>query len=452
MDALPLPAEPAGPVGRFHHPAGAVLAAVAVVACLVLALTPCDGHRGIQHSITLPRPAHRPAVFLGGYAGVHYRSLPSVVPARSRESSVQRWPQPDRAGAGRPRSEVRDAAAASDPAYGRPPAWKWPMAAGLAAFAAATALNGGVTLTGLGFTGSLLASVAGAAVATTVLHPVNTIKTRIQVGLPPVDPVKGLPGLYRGLLFGLASDLPTESIAMATSVLFKEVFVTWQGSSIADHTHAMLFLFSIWSGALGTLVSSFVEAPSEMLMKQMQTKQSRGTMQLVLMPPSPRCGSARGMVFLDRDQALRTVFCSPGSGSRLLNSWLVLLSRELPFGSFQFAFYEASMLAFTHFLRPSLTVNALISGALAGALSMVICAPFDVLVSRVMSEDENDDAQVEKAHEPRNWQHVVDIVRQIWRDEGLAGFWKGTGAGTVYYGLWACLFFAVYEVIAAVIV
>eukprot|EP00667_Euglena_gracilis_P034219 EG_transcript_58503 len=113
----------------------------------------------------------------------------------------------------------------------------------------------------------------------------------------------------------------------------------------------MLFLFSIWSGlpkqlcfpeaggdpntprlaghrqattgsgALGTLVSSFVEAPSEMLMKQMQTKQSRGTM-----------------------QALRTVFCSPGSGSRLLNSWLVLLSRELPFGSFQFAFYEASML------------------------------------------------------------------------------------------------------------
>ena len=57
----------------------------------------------------------------------------------------------------------------------------------------------GFRLQGLGFVGSLLASGIGAAVATTALHPVDTIKTRVQCGLPAIDPQNGLPGLYSGV-------------------------------------------------------------------------------------------------------------------------------------------------------------------------------------------------------------------------------------------------------------
>jgi len=288
-------------------------------------------------------------------------------------------------------------------------------------------LRAGATFSRMGFTGSLLASLLAAAVATTALHPLNTVKTRIQVGLPPMEATHKLRGLYRGLLFGLASDLPTESIAMAMTVLFNTVFVTWEGSAIGDHSNAALFLFSVLSGALGTVLSSFVEAPMEMLVKQMQTKPSKG----------PR-------------DAIRTVFFSHGSGIRLLNSWLVLLSREVPFGSCSFAFYEAGRRALAPLLLSAPTLTALLSGGLAGGLTMVLVAPLDVLVSRVMAEDETDEL-APKVPAPCGLGHVGGLARQIWREEGIRGFWRGTPAGVLYYGLWSCLFFAVYEAVAAVV-
>ena len=48
--------------------------------------------------------------------------------------------------------------------------------------------------------------------------------------------------------------------------------------------------------------------------------------------------------------------------------------------------------------------------------------------------------------------NVVAVMQDIWRTEGLRGFWRGVVAGSIYYSAWACLFFGTYEIVAAVVV
>mmetsp|Transcript_103990 Transcript_103990/g.175919 ORF Transcript_103990/g.175919 Transcript_103990/m.175919 type:complete len:99 (+) Transcript_103990:2-298(+) len=98
---------------------------------------------------------------------------------------------------------------------------------------------------------------------------------------------------------------------------------------------------------------------------------------------------------------------------------------------------------------------------------MVIVAPADVMVSRVLARVEeppiqdhvcatDEETGTEKdgfSKEPDDTGgNVVAVMQDIWRTEGLRGFWRGVVAGSIYYSAWACLFFGTYEIVAAVVV
>lgn len=119
---------------------------------------------------------------------------------------------------------------------------------------------------------SACAAFAASSISTIALHPLDTVKTRIQVGVDGSNPMlgdlvyPGVAGLYRGLSLNVLKEAPDAAIFLAVSEAMSHSLAL-QNPWFASHVTITLLL----SGAAGDAIGSIFRLPAEVLCKKAQT-------------------------------------------------------------------------------------------------------------------------------------------------------------------------------------
>lgn len=246
---------------------------------------------------------------------------------------------------------------------------------------------------------------------------------------------------FRGIYAGLPSVLLGSAPSAAS------FFVVYDGVKrlllpSPDHTtHAPVpwqhaVLTHSLASSLGEIAACAVRVPTEVIKQRAQAGLFGGSTLLAL-----------------KDiLALRhSTLPSGGKGSwalvvrELYRGTAITISREIPFTILQFTMWERMKETYASWQRqtdPTAPVSATSSalfGSIAGAISAGLTTPLDVVKTRVMlaRRDEGSGAMGKV--------RVRDVVRRIWRDEGLSAFWRGIGPRVAWIGIGGAVFLGSYQ-------
>lgn len=247
------------------------------------------------------------------------------------------------------------------------------------------------------------AAFVASALATLVVHPLDTVKTRVQVG------VRGpqlMNGVYKGVLMNVLKEAPNAAIYLAVYEIFKEWLMGMSGVTFFRDLPLVTFMVA---GALGDAVGSLVRVPTEIVNKRVQTGKNDNVKDAV------------------------TEIVSTGDGrSGMASAWQAVLMRDVPYGGLQIMLYEfGKVLLSAHPQWGGGVGGDVIVGALSGMVAAMVTTPMDVLVTR-LSVKEGEGG-------------VGTVSRSIWEEEGIGGFCRGMWQRGLYYAPMIGLFFALYE-------
>ncbi|KAF8190829.1 mitochondrial carrier domain-containing protein [Pholiota molesta] len=80
--------------------------------------------------------------------------------------------------------------------------------------------------------------------------------------------------------------------------------------------------------------------------------------------------------------------------------------------------------------KPTL-IEELFLGFLAGVASRAVSTPLEIVTLKMQTERENDDDSDETDGEVTENKGIIDIVKLIYQEQGLAGFWRGFQMSTI---------------------
>lgn len=311
------------------------------------------------------------------------------------------------------------------------------------------------------------AAFAASALATALLHPLDTIKCRLQSGAYTVEPLCGAGGCLLGIPMPefpklrrrRSKPLPASSSSRASSRhgyerqrLYSNVYTGFLANVAKEAPDAAVYLalyqsFSqtlllhewwashwlltvIVAGALGDACGTVLRVPAEMVAKRLQTGAS----------PSVR-------------DALLEQSCS-----EWLSAWAAILARDVPMGGLQVAFFEtlrstASSPAVASWLgsaSDTVTTAApgvatdICAGALAGALAAAFTTPLDVLVTHTLTSHGAVNADGSQPN-------ALCRARALVEEQGALTLTRGLGLRTLYYAPLVGAWFALYEYFRAVL-
>ncbi|KAK4538450.1 hypothetical protein CDCA_CDCA17G4475 [Cyanidium caldarium] len=258
---------------------------------------------------------------------------------------------------------------------------------------------------------SALSAFIAAALSTLVVHPIDTIKTRVQATgqfcmLPPAQ-------LYRGVTSNIWKEAPNAAIYLGVYEALKNVFLRLP--VLGDWPMLCFFL----AGGLGDAFGSVVRVPAEMLNKRLQL----------------------GLSANFRD-ALRDIFLTRGNHQVIRASWLAVLARDVPYGALQIAFYEQLKI---WLVQSPLTrggnglLQDVVVGALAGSAAAILTTPADVVVTTLSTQNP------QSYLETRSFMGVLSTARRILDERGWRGLYAGALQRGLYYAPLIGIFFAIYE-------
>lgn len=255
------------------------------------------------------------------------------------------------------------------------------------------------------------AAFVASALSTAIVHPIDSVKTRLQARLD--QPL--FKGLYRGVFSNILKEAPNAAIYLGVYELIKAGLMNMRVTTFFQDLPLLTFLIA---GALGDAVGSIVRVPAEVVNKRLQL-----------------CLSSS---WLD---ALYASFATPSARRSTLIAWQATLWRDVPYGGLQIMLYEFGKMLLSHAenLPPLIPHSGLpadvMVGALAGMLAAIITTPADVLVTRVAMQSSGEEGSAS----------IGTIVRGILRDEGVSGLFSGALERGIYYAPLIGLFFALYE-------
>lgn len=266
------------------------------------------------------------------------------------------------------------------------------------------------------------AAFVASALSTAIVHPIDSIKTRIQArGTELADDSKGLfDDLYKGITSNILKEAPNAAIYLGVYELIKNTLINLSFTSVFQDLPLVTFLLA---GALGDAIGSIVRVPAEIVNKRLQLGANDNW----------------------RDAA-RDAFLTRTGRQASGVAWQAVLWRDVPYGGLQIMMYEfgKQMLAVNphlfggYFSHGGVMVDV-IMGALAGALAAMVTTPADVLVTRLSVQNP------QSYLETKNYMGVLSTARRIAQEEGVWGFFKGTLERGFYYAPMIGLFFALYE-------
>lgn len=274
-----------------------------------------------------------------------------------------------------------------------------------------------------------------------MMHPVDTVKTRIQsqailsggIQKPKsllqmvraVAVTDGARGFYRGVIPGVTGSLATG----ATYFGFIESAKKW-----IEESHPRLG--GLWAhfiaGAVGDTLGSFVYVPCEVMKQRMQVQGSRTSWNSTIIKDSisRKSGKQNYGYYSGMFQAGSSILKEQGPRGLYAGYWSTL-ARDVPFAGLMVMLYEA-LKDLTEYGKqiwiPSLdhhinsSVEGLFLGGLAGGFSAYLTTPLDVIKTRL---------QVQGSI--IRYSGGLDAIRRIWMIEGVKGLFRGSVPRITWY-------------------
>ncbi len=256
------------------------------------------------------------------------------------------------------------------------------------------------------------AAFLASTISTIVVHPLDTLKTRLMNKSSStasiVDLIADVPSLYDGIFANIVKEAPPSALYLGiyeTSMIFLSNF-----DLFADNP---LFAYLL-SGALGELFGSMVRAPAEAVKTRVQTDKQ---------PISA---------------AIRTALLTSEGRRNTFAAWSSSLMRDVPAGAIQIAIFELAKVFIVQNPNIDFDVNTLLSeaalGALGGGIGAFLTTPSDVVTTRIISG----------SNDPTLPSSLPMVFKSVLVEDGAAGFFRGSVQRTTYWALAIGIFLSCY--------
>jgi hypothetical protein len=249
------------------------------------------------------------------------------------------------------------------------------------------------------------ASALAGLVTRSLLHPIDTCKTVIQISTESggsrsmvksaisIYKSQGVKGLYRGFSPAIAGTIPGAALYFTSFHLFK--------NRIESRYPTSPHLTNFCSGFLAEVVSCIVWVPTDVLKERAQANARAGS------PLKPAVFTLRSII---STEGIRGLYRGYGA----------TLASFGPFSAFYFMFVE-QFKAWTKSLvrRDDLKFHELVPVcAAAGGSAAFLSAPLDLVKVRM---------QVERSSNS-SYPGFVSALRRVYRSAGLRGLFRGGGS------------------------
>jgi hypothetical protein len=242
----------------------------------------------------------------------------------------------------------------------------------------------------------LLAGGVAGIVGTTCIYPIDLVKTRLQnehsrVGISKLPSfIKqiyskngGLKGFYAGLSANLLGVTPEKAIKLTVNDLARMELAKWNGVNEKD----LGILWGVVAGGVAGACQIIATTPMEMAKIQLQ----------MLSKQHPESIATTGLIKIVKSLGITGLYRGFGA----------TFARDVPFSIVFFpthAFFKNQI-----FQKD----DSLLAGFGAGALAALFVTPMDVVKTRLQTLN---DPQIK----------MSTIYREIYREEGLKAFFKGS--------------------------
>lgn len=280
----------------------------------------------------------------------------------------------------------------------------------------------------------------------TVMHPIDTVKTRIQCGgyfgvgtqmhgtgqaLKSIVAIDGLKGLYRGIVPAMTGSV----VSGATYFGCIEGTKEWLFSRRPDLSSPW---FTFVSGASGDIVASVVYVPCEVMKQRMQVQGSKKTWYAATRQHTATSKALKTPTYQYYSGLFNvgiSILKSEGLQG-LYAGYFSTLVRDVPFAGFQIVFYESlkEAMEYGSTAHRCNFLEELVMGGVAGGLSAYITTPMDVMKTRLQVQG--------TTVRYKGW---MDALRTIWKEEGISGFLRGWAPRVAWVIPASALTFMAYE-------
>lgn len=254
-----------------------------------------------------------------------------------------------------------------------------------------------------------LALIAGGCAGTAVdmsLHPLDSIRTRIQseAGFWKSG---GFKGLYRGLLSAALGSAPGAAAFFSTYEGMKKA-----QKKLAGGEH---WIQHSAASSCGEVAACLVRVPTAVVTQNMQVGRYSGF-----------------------TQAVSTTFANGGISAFYVGYWTTV-AREIPFSFIQFPIYEGLKKTWSSYQgEPTNAVQGALCGSLAGAVAGGVTTPLDVAKTRIMLE-------VPAEGQAKRYTGTVTTLQTIAAEEGALALYKGVTPRVMWITIGGFIFFGAYE-------
>ncbi|XP_057443068.1 uncharacterized protein LOC130734597 [Lotus japonicus] len=273
-----------------------------------------------------------------------------------------------------------------------------------------------------------------------IMHPVDTVKTRIQSQailnrienqkgilqmVRSVWQVDGLRGFYRGVLPGITGSLATG----ATYFGVIESTKNWiEDSHPSLRGHWAHFI----AGAVGDTLGSIVYVPCEVIKQRMQVQGTIKSWSSIARENGAaiKPGSQIYSYYTGMFHAGCSIWKTHGLKG-LYAGYLSTLARDIPFAGLMVVFYEG-LKDVTEYGKQKWTsspnwqisnsLEGLVLGGLAGGLSAYLTTPLDVVKTRLQVQGST-----------LRYSGWLDAIHNVWAREGMKGMFRGSIPRITWY-------------------
>jgi len=257
------------------------------------------------------------------------------------------------------------------------------------------------------FTLALLAGGCAGTCVDVALHPLDTLRTRLQ-SQEGFFASGGFRGVYRGILSATMGSAPGAAVFFSTYESMKGVFTDMNGGKEEPFVHAC-------ASSCGEVGACLVRVPTAVVTQNMQvgryatlTEAISGTM-------------AQG--------GLKGFYTGYGT----------TVAREIPFAFIQFPIYEWFKSTWQTWQgKETNPIQGAACGSIAGAFAGAVTTPLDVCKTRIMLEKPAEG-------QAKKYTGTVATLTSIAKEEGGAALFKGLAPRVTWITIGGFIFFGAYE-------
>ena len=221
---------------------------------------------------------------------------------------------------------------------------------------------------------------------------------------------QGLLRLYRGVTAVVIGAIPSHAVNYAT--------YEWAKHQLGGDQPGHHVLANAMAGSLATMAHDAVITPLDVVKQRLQVVDSRYS----------------GVL-----QCVRSIIREEGMGA-FYASYPTTVLMNVPFMAVHFAGYESFKLLLTGQDRAGEhgVGEELLAGGMAGACAGLVSTPLDVVKTRIQTQRRVAGIRSSSA---------MDVMRDIWRQEGARGFMRGGSARVLYFMPSAAICWTTYETV-----